>query len=99
MKSSVNNFAYFINLYLIKANILKGVILETINIKILTPIVKLEKFAKFILSSKYIDDGKVLKINNMDVIKLFLKLRSSNERTMEYNKNNIKKNTNNNADE
>jgi len=45
--------------------------LEIINIKILTAIVKLEKFAKFIPSSKYIDEGNVLKINNIDVIKLF----------------------------
>jgi hypothetical protein len=57
--------------------------LEIINIKILTAIVKLEKFAKFIPSSKYIDEGNVLKINNIDVIKLFLKLRSSKERTMQ----------------
>ena len=73
--------------------------MEIINIKMLTAIVKLEKFAKFIPSSKYIDEGNVLKINNIDVIKLFLKLSSSKERTAEYNKNNIKKNTNNKADE
>ena len=73
--------------------------MEIINIKILTAIVKLEKFAKSIPSSKYIDEGNVLKINNIDVIKLFLKLSSSKERTAEYNKNNIKKNTNNKAEE
>ena len=72
-----------------------GVTLDNISIKIVNIFVNSLKELKLILSLRYIVDGNVLKVNKIDVKKLFSKLISSkvstNEKTINnniYNKSN-----------